>query len=111
MTIREQIKNLFILMIVLFIVSGIIATAYAETDAFIEDEFVIITPDGAKVVYEDELVAEFLAGRLYDSFFVDGDGLIPCEVLDMPTGIYVRLFKIMYDYNQTLEIWRCDWMD
>lgn len=109
MTIREQIRNLFVLMVALLVVSGIVAVAKADEDCFIEDEYVIITPFGAKVVYEDELVTESLNGRVYDSWFVDGDGLIPCEVLSMPTGIYIRLFRVKYNYAETIEIWKCEW--
>ena len=109
MTIREQIRNLFVLMIALMVMSGIIAVSHAEDYELIEDQYVIITPEGAKVVYEDELVAESLNNRVFDSFFVDGDGLIPCEVLAMPTGIYIRLFRIKYNYAETIEIWKCEW--
>jgi len=96
-------------LVVLFIILTTSAIAMAD-EIWFEDEFIIITADGAMICYEDEFVETILYGEVdvFNTYFIDGEAVIPCEVLEMEDGIYIRLFSFE-DYNATEEIWRCTW--
>ena len=98
--------------VVLFLITMILFTASCALadEAWIEDEFIIVTTDGTFVCYEDEFVWTILCGEadVFNAYFVDAEELIPCEVIETEDGIYIRLFSFE-DYNVTEEMWRCTW--
>lgn len=75
-----------------------------------EDEFVLVTADGTFVCYEDEFVYTVLLDKVdvFKAYHVDGDNLVPCEVVETENGLYIRTFSFN-NYNATEEIWRCTW--
>lgn len=96
-------------LVVLFVFMATSALAMAD-ESWFEDEFIIITADGAMICYEDEFVKMTLYGKIdiFNAYFVDAEELIPCEVIEAEDGIYIRLFSFE-NYNVTEEIWRCTW--
>ena len=101
-------KKLMVLVVMIMIFAS--ANLAIADEAWFEDQFILITADGAIVCYENELVEAILGNEIdtWNAYFVDGEQLVPCEVLKLDDGIYIRLFSFE-DYNATQEIWRCTW--
>lgn len=95
--------------VVLFVFLTTSAIAMAD-EAWFEDEFIIITADGAMICYENEFVETVLYSEVdvFNTYFVDAEELIPCEVIEAEDGVYIRLFSFE-NYNVTEEMWRCTW--
>lgn len=93
----------------MFVFLATSALAMAD-EAFVEDEFILITADGALICYEDEFVETVLYSEVdvFNTYFVDAEELIPCEVIEAEDGVYIRLFSFE-NYNVTEEMWRCTW--